>query len=199
MHGLFPLPGTPPFPYYGQEPNCEQGWSSEWRVANLEDSEAGGKSLRWEGQVGLRRTTPGIHRLHGEFELYYQRKTSNFKLQNWGTIGFAFLKDVLFWEQVTGGRAALGTVGTQSRWWFVLRALYMTDNALDVFELTLPHSVWLGWTGFVGVLQRTSSDNRSEEPCTGGWRLWGACLETPNNLIIVWLDVRMGQWNMPGA
>lgn len=61
----------------------------------------------------------------------------------------------------------------------------MTGNALDVFDLPLPHSVWLGWTGFVGMLQRTSSDNRSEEPCTGGLRLCGVCLEIPNNLISV--------------
>lgn len=72
--------------------------------------------------------------------------------------------------------------------WFVLRTLYVAGIALDVCELTLPHSMWLGFrAGFVGMLQRTSSVSK----CLARGRAlhWGfkalCCLfEIPNNLII---------------
>lgn len=72
-HRPFPLPGTPPFPC-GQEPKGEKAWPSEWRVARLEDSEGGGKGLRWGGGGWLKETVPGIHRPREEFELSYQSK-----------------------------------------------------------------------------------------------------------------------------
>ena len=158
-HRLFPLPGTPPFPC-GQEPKWEKAWSSEWRVACLEDSEGGGKGLRWGGRGCLRKIVPGIHRPHEEFGLSYQSKEKQLQHLKWrnNMTGFAFLKDALFWEQVTGRRAGTGISEDNLSDWFVLRTLYLAGIALDVCELTLPHSMWLGFrAGFVGMLQRTSS------------------------------------------
>ena len=40
MHWLFPLPGNPPFAYYGQEPKCEEGW-----VASVPHGNSAGKVI----------------------------------------------------------------------------------------------------------------------------------------------------------